>query len=322
MAIAVVGAGIAGIAAARALVAAGREVALFDKGRAAGGRVATRRTAGFAFDHGAQLLARADDGLGEAWLAAGGAAWPAGGGLVGVPGMSAVPRALAAGLPLHASRHVVGLRPTGDGWIVEHHDAAVMRPGAPPPDNAPEAAGPFEAVLCLLPAPQAAALLRPVAPAVAEAAGAVRFSPCWTVMAAFAKPLPLPDTLREPDHAIGWAARDSAKPGRAAAECWVVQAGPTWSEAHLEAPAEQACGHLLDALARHAGPLPGLLHAEAHRWRFAVAAEPLGRACLWDPAARLGVGGDWCLGDRIEHAWRSGRALAAEVLATGRAADA
>jgi hypothetical protein len=322
MAIAVLGAGIAGLAAARALVAAGREVVLFDKGRAAGGRVATRRAAGFAFDHGAQLLAAADGGLCEAWLAAGGAPWPAGGGLVGVPGMSAVPRALAAGLPMQASRHVVALRPTGDGWMVDHHDATLMRVGAPPPDTAPEAAGPFEAALCLLPAPQAAPLLRPVAPAFTAAAGAIRFSACWTAMAAFAEPLPLPDTLREPDHAIGWAARDSAKPGRAAAECWVVQASPAWSEAHLETPADQACGHLLDALARHAGPLPPLLHAEAHRWRFAVAAEPLGRACLWDPAARLGVGGDWCLGDRIEHAWRSGHALAAEVLATEGLGDA
>ena len=38
MSIAIIGAGMAGISCARALREAGREVVLFDKGRAAGGR--------------------------------------------------------------------------------------------------------------------------------------------------------------------------------------------------------------------------------------------------------------------------------------------
>ena len=43
MSIAIIGAGMAGISCARALREAGREVVLFDKGRAAGGRMATKR---------------------------------------------------------------------------------------------------------------------------------------------------------------------------------------------------------------------------------------------------------------------------------------
>jgi hypothetical protein len=50
--IAIVG---AGIAAARELRAAGREVFLFDKGRSVGGRVATRRRERWQWDHGAQF---------------------------------------------------------------------------------------------------------------------------------------------------------------------------------------------------------------------------------------------------------------------------
>lgn len=321
MRIAVLGAGLAGIACARRLVAAGCDVMLFDKGRAAGGRVTTRRADGFAFDHGAQYLRPSSDTFAAALRQAGAQPWPAAEGLVGVPSMSALPRALAAGLDLRAARHVVALRREAEGWTVLHHEASALRPGAPPPAEAPAADGGFDAVLSTLPAPQAAPLLRPIAPALAEAAAAVPFAPCWTLMAAFPDRLPLPDTLRPPAGPIGWAARDSAKPGRKiGAECWVVQAGPVWSRENLEVSAEAARDALLACLAALAGPLPPPRHASAHRWRYAVAERPLGRACLWDPALGLGLGGDWCLGDRAEAAWDSGMALAEALV--GAAAHA
>ena len=51
--IGIVGAGICGLAAAAELAAAGREVAVFDKSRGIGGRLATRRVDAMSFDHGA-----------------------------------------------------------------------------------------------------------------------------------------------------------------------------------------------------------------------------------------------------------------------------
>ncbi|MEO0944486.1 MAG: FAD-dependent oxidoreductase, partial [Pseudomonadota bacterium] len=58
--IVIIGAGMAGIACARSLRAAGVPVRLIDKGRGIGGRVATRRAevadALVTFDHGAQYL--------------------------------------------------------------------------------------------------------------------------------------------------------------------------------------------------------------------------------------------------------------------------
>ena len=56
--IAVVGAGIAGLTAARACAAKGHVVTVFDKGRHPGGRVSTRRVpdAALEFDHGAPFF--------------------------------------------------------------------------------------------------------------------------------------------------------------------------------------------------------------------------------------------------------------------------
>lgn len=60
--VAIVGAGMAGLSCARALVEAGLKVAVFDKARGAGGRMATRRGELASFDHGAQYFtARSPD---------------------------------------------------------------------------------------------------------------------------------------------------------------------------------------------------------------------------------------------------------------------
>jgi predicted NAD/FAD-dependent oxidoreductase len=315
---AVVGAGLAGLACARALADAGIAVTLFDKGRAAGGRLATRRAEGpggerLGFDHGAQYLTARGPGF-AAVLAAHAAPWPAVADRdahVGTPGMSALPRALASGLDLRASRSVVGLERRGETWIVRHHAGDLAR--GPAPEAPAEEAGPFDAVAVAVPHAQAAPLL----PAALSAALApVRVAPCWALLAAFAASVALADAVRPADGPIAWAARDSAKPGRAAgAECWVVHAGPEWSRERLERTADEVAPRLLSAFAALAGALPATLHLAAHRWRYALVEAPLGAPCLADPAQRIGAAGDWCLGPRAEHAWDSGTALAAALLA-------
>ena len=98
MRVAIIGAGIAGLACARRLHDAGIEATLFDKSRGLGGRLATRRadtgTPGVAFDHGATHFTARSEGftrLLAAWEKAGLAArWPAAGAdsWVGTPTMT------------------------------------------------------------------------------------------------------------------------------------------------------------------------------------------------------------------------------------------
>jgi renalase len=54
--VAIIGAGVAGLASARALGESGHHVAIFEKSRALGGRIATRRVNGCTLDHGAQVV--------------------------------------------------------------------------------------------------------------------------------------------------------------------------------------------------------------------------------------------------------------------------
>lgn len=313
MTIAIIGAGLAGLACATRLHEAGREVRLFDKGRAPGGRVATRRlevgAATLRFDHGAQYFTARDPAFATLLSENGAQPWPDAERFVPVPGMSALPRAMAEGLDIALSRHVTRLEPTGGGWLLHHLPAELVLPNAPLPEMEPDVDGPFEAVVITAPAPQAADLLAPHSPWMTQMLGAVVYEPCWTWLAAFATRLDLPDTLRPEDGPIGWAARDSSKPGREPAETWVVQASAAWSRSHLEDPA----GSVADAM-RQALGAPEPMAQATHRWRYSLVEHALDQPCVWDGAHGLGLAGDFCLAGRAEAAFISGRSLAEAML--------
>jgi hypothetical protein len=67
---------------------------------------------------------------------------------------------------------------------------------------------------------------------------------------------------------------------------------------------------------RLGAPLAAVTHASTHRWRYARVTHPLGQPFLRSDDASLYLGGDWCLGARIEAAWDSGIAIAADLLAS------
>jgi predicted NAD/FAD-dependent oxidoreductase len=317
----VLGAGIAGLACAGELVQAGVAVTLLDKGRRPGGRVATRRTDGLTFNHGAQFATVHGVGFRRLLtdLQASGCAapWPeAGPGrFVFLPGMSALPASMAKLVStFHTGRHAAFLRRDPAGWIVRHFPATDMRPGETAPSGG-DLSDPHDAVLIAVPAPQAAALLDTAAHAFAAMARQAVMAPCWTVMARFASPVTSNDVLERQTGAIAWAAREPSRPGRSGEpEAWTLQAGADWSRAHLEDSADAVCRALLTVFRGMTGS-PEATAVQAHRWRHAKVEIPLGQPCLWDHDARVGVCGDWCLSARIEAAYDSGISLAANVLA-------
>ncbi len=315
MQIAMIGAGLAGLACAEALRDAGHVPVLFEKSRGVGGRMSTRRVeiehGQVGFDHGAQYMTARDPGfvrLVARWQAAGLAApWPAAGddAWVGVPGMNTPVRAMAERFDVRRGQRVTALEAWPDGWHLRLADEQ-------------ETAGPFAAAIVATPAEQAAPLLAGLAPDWSALALATRSSPCWTVMAAFAARLPIEHDVIKKCGPIGWAARNSAKPGRAGPEAWVIQADPDWSAAELELTPEQAAARLLALFAEATGvALPDTLSLSAQRWRYARSGSAE-RTALWDAARGLGVCGDWLVGPRVESAFLSGTGLAALVGASAR----
>lgn len=306
---AVIGGGMAGLAAARRLAGAGCDVSIFDKSRGVGGRMATRRAEGLQFDHGAQFFTARGDGFVrevEALVGDGGAATWGEVGYVGTPGMSAVGRAFARGLSIIPSQTVTRLDRDGARWRIASAEGYET-----PPEG-------FDGVIVATPAPQAAPIL---ASAGIDWSGTARarYAPCWELMIAFgAIDDPIGVSLRPTDEAIAWIAADSSKPGRAAGSTtYVIHATPAWSRQHLERTPQEVAAMLLARFQLLTGLQEPPSYLAAHRWRYALVEETAGEAFLYDEARAIGACGDWCLGARVEAAFDSGDGLGAAI--AGRA---
>ena len=306
----VIGGGMAGLACAGELTRSGASVTVLDKGRGPGGRMTARRVelAGetVSFDHGAQYFTARDPGFQAVvaeWEAAGAAArWPAAGddAWVGTPGMNAPIRAMAQTLDVRWGVRAERLMRDDTQWRVEAGEQSFTA----------------AQVLVAVPAEQAAVLLAEPAPDLASVAAGVESAPCWAVMAGFDAPLPLADTFRSETGPVSWAARNSAKPGRAGAEAWVVHASPARSRELVERPKEEVAQILLADFFAATGTAPVLpQHLDAHRWLYALPAALAGEGARYDAALGIGIAGDWLHSPRVEGAWLSGRALARLVSA-------
>lgn len=306
---AIIGAGMAGLACASALIRAGHRVTLFDKGRGPGGRMSTRRLSSplgdVAIDHGAQYFTVRhpefrqlvgqwhDQGVVAPWPALSADAW------IGTPGMNAVIRHMAADHHVVWGRAVAGMmRKDGQWWLIDETGAS----------------DPFDGLIVATPAEQAASLLSLHDLAMARVAQTARSEPCWTTMLVFDKALANIAPVIRKKGMISWASSNSAKPGRSGPEAWVVQACAAWTLQHLETEPQDISPLLTQALFKVAGQPPqDPVHAVSHRWRYAIAAGT-GDGALWNVDLGLGACGDWLLGPRVESAWLSGTLLARRCL--------
>ena len=306
----VIGAGMTGISCARQLYASGLDVVVLDKGRGIGGRMATRRAdingQTICFDHGAQYVTARDAGFQQAlndisdsallWAYAGKP-----GAYAGVPGMSSIPKALAEGLTIHQGERVEKLELHDGCWLVttEANSWQAKR------------------VVMTVPFPQVAPIIGEDHPLSAKLTG-LEFAPCMTLMAAF-KPhaeLDKATRLNKPSD-LSWIAFNSGKPGREdTVDAWLAQASVEWSAARVnqdKAKSEQEMQVLLcETLSLNP---EDMLHSAFHSWLYARIVNPLGVPYLVDETQSLYLGGDWCLGARVESAWQSGTAIAQALTA-------
>ncbi|WP_338849688.1 FAD-dependent oxidoreductase [Massilia sp. W12] len=331
MHLAIIGAGLAGLSAARALSASHR-VTLIEKAENPAGRMATHETEFGGFDDGVQFFSASSEEFKreitqwkkEAWIDAwqarivrlvnGRALTPARSAVryVARPGMGALCANLAQGLPLATAQTVTGLQTWGNAkWLLAVQADTVAIPAH---------AGPFDAVILAMPPEQAAPLLHDVAPQLAAQAASVHLAPCFTLELAFAQALDLGyDGAFIEQSRLAFIAHDNSKPGHRPGERWVAHAALAWSQEHLQDDLPRVRDKLLKAFHEATGSQVQPVYAQALRWPFAQAVQPMAGDCLWDANLRIGLCGDWFAAGlegegRVENAWLSGRRLAQQIM--------
>lgn len=296
----------AGLTCARALVACGSSVTLLDKGRAVGGRMSTRRRDTVTFDHGAQYFtarspafSREIEELAERGVVGpfvkeraptGEARW------VGTPTMRALPQAMSQGLDVRLEARVTKLRSVDRGWEVELDGGSRLDASR---------------VVVAIPAPQARELLAASELDVPEALAQVEVAPCWAVMVEVEGGADPPWAMRDMPP-FSWICRQN---GDGPSWRWIAHVNRDFSERHLEDSQDEIVAQLTPSLLQHIGATR-MVSATAHRWRFARTTKPAGAPALVAIERSLVLAGDYCLGDRVEHAFTSGLAAAALVSAS------
>ncbi len=339
--IAVVGAGIAGLACARTLQRAACEVQVFEAAEQPGGRLATQDTPFGTFDTGAQYFTVRDARFTQALQATAADVvrpWSAN----AVRVLDEHGRMVEAALPAREAHWVAvpSMVRLAERWAEPLQAAGALHLGARVERIAPDPAKPsgwqvhvdgqrsthanFDAVLLALPASHARELLlkSQQSATLAQRLAHVDVAPCWTLIMAFpnaAQPHlstlgPQWNAARSTHHRIAWLARESSKPGRTQIERWTVQASPAWSREHENDDAARVTGKLLKAFGEITGIRTEPAFTDVRLWRQAQTLVPLGETVVWDTTRGIGLCGDWCIGHRVEDAFVSGLELALRAI--------
>ena len=327
MRIAIIGAGVSVLCAARDLASAGCSVTLFDKSRGIGGRLSTRYAGAHEYDHGAQYFTvtqeRFQNLVEKADLKKAAARWKGRAlylktGLltvdtgqdrwVGTPRMNSFAKFLAEGLDIATLHKVSTLQRDREGlWTLGFEDVGG--------GGVQERSG-FDAVICSTPSEQTKNLL-PDDFADRAALNIAKMQPCFALMIGLTGPIdPGWESLRVNDLPVAWLAVNSAKPDRADNfGTLVVHASPEWSKMNLETDRDEVQSTLMEitaALTRLDLTRPA--HISLHRWLYSSVENSPEKPFLSDTDKNLFAIGDWCQGGRVEGAAMSGFAVSDHIL--------
>lgn len=309
MRILIIGAGMSGLTAARLLDDAGHDVLVVDKGRAVGGRMASKRIGEARFDHGAQHFSvrtsefeRAVDawisnGVVDVWYESESLTHPERGverRHRGVPAMRSICEHLAERLDVRTGVRIA--RVTGGPAAVTDDGETIEA----------------DVVIVTAPVPQTLEMIEQldVDASTLDILGQIAYEPTIAVMAIMESALGLDD-----GHVVGgggnvaWIS-DNHHKGVSSVPAITIHSTGDYARAHLEKEPSHWLGDLLPEAERLTGGV--VASATAHRWRYSMPVNPLedGYLRLTDDV--------YCAGEalshaRIEGAFLSGRAVGTAV---------
>lgn len=306
-----------GLTAARVLVEHGIDVVVLDKGRAVGGRMATRRWDGAVFDHGAQHFsartaefarvvdALVDRGIVTTWMRTQSWTHPERGiedRYAGVGGMRRIPEDLAAGLAVGTGVHVDSLElAPGRVTVISGGERLVTASGA----------------IVTAPLPQSHRLLAASGCSVngdVKALLEAGYDATLAVMAVLDGSSGLPSGhAADGSDAVAWLA-DNQQKGVSSIPALTIHSSAEFAARRLDDdPADWGAELLAAARSLHDGDV---VRHRTHRWLYSAPRETMdvGAVTIAAPAPIV-LAGEVFSGARVEGAFVSGTTAAEALLA-------
>jgi hypothetical protein len=271
----IIGAGLAGLTAARVLRDTSHAALVLDKGRSVGGRMATRRIGHGQADHGAQFFSVRDAAFQAAvddWLAQhlivewargfsdGSAPGERDGHprYIGRDGMNGIARALAQGINTRIGVEIASITHVETGWELTDKFGVTY---------------PARALIVTSPVPQSLRLLDngnvALHPDDRAALDAIQYDPCLAglIWLNGDVSLPEPGAIQRPEAPISWIADNRAK-GLSPHTLITAHINPEYSRTYFDATDETIIAFLREQLAPFIGQNPDIPEIQVKRWRY------------------------------------------------------
>lgn len=325
--VAIIGAGLSGLIAARTLINAGKRVQVFDKGASVGGRLATRRVGGGLADHGAQFFTVRDAAFREyveEWLADGlvfewSRGWSDGSSKDandGHPryavhgGMNALAKHLAKGLSIKTNAQIASVSRIEGGWRLTDQMGATTD---------------ARAVILTPPVPQSLALCEKggvtLPQDAQEALSNISYQPCVAAMMVVEGEirLPAPGVLQRPDADLYWIG-DNQRKGISSVPIITVQASGAYSQQLYDLHDDDVTERFKADLSTILGDIT-YKEVQIKRWRYSQPNDTYPERTLRadvplqnGETAPLLFAGDAFGGPRVEGAFLSGLAAGEKIV--------
>ena len=321
--IAIIGSGISGLTAA-ILLKDYADVTIFEKAQSVSGRMSTRRSEPYSFDHGAQyftartqsfkkfIYPMINSGVIERWNARyvkfdgekiiERKDWkdennePR---YVGVPGMNMIAKHLARDLTVRLNTQIDTIQSDGKWQLSSIQNQSY--------DG-------FDWVISTAPSIQTADLL-PIEFHYHNEIKNIQMKACFSLMLGFPEPLHLGyDAAHITNSDLSWLAVNSHKPGRPKPYTLVAHSSEQYAEAHLGDDRSKVMSHLCAETSRIIGCDVGVSMCKmVHSWLYANNVKREICPVFFDQGLQLGACGDWCVGGRVEGAYTAAYNLVKKI---------
>ncbi|MBL1210508.1 FAD-dependent oxidoreductase [Geminocystis sp. GBBB08] len=315
--IAVIGAGMAGLTVAKKLTKKGLSVDVFDKGRAVGGRMSSRRTEWGYLDHGVQyftvknplfqnFIAQNEEFV-KAWAGKFGR-WqgtnvitiePENPRYVPTIAMNNLCKKMATGLNVKLQTRIISLKKSQKWTLIDENEQLYSD---------------YDFIIITAPPLQTIDLLGNHS-FISESIRDLKMFACYSLMLIPENKLDLPFDGIEFQHPIlGWICVNDSKPLRGEKGSIIIQSNFTWAEENL-ATTRDDIGEMLKNATSEVLKIKFYhhLYESVHLWRYAIPQQINDQGYYLDKSNNIGVCGDWCLNGEVESAFLSGYWLANKI---------